>query len=75
MISYILITTEHGKEEEIFNKVSQIKQVENAHIIFGEWDLIIKVNVENSEELAAIIMDDIRKFEGVRLTSSLIVAR
>jgi DNA-binding Lrp family transcriptional regulator len=75
MIAYILIATEHGKEEEIFDKVSEIKQVESAHIIFGEWDLIIKVIVENSEELAAIIMDKLRKLPGIRLTSSLIVAR
>lgn len=75
MIAYVLIATEHGKEEEIFDKVSQIKQVENAHVIFGEWDIIIKVVVEGSEELGAIIMDDLRKLDGVRLTSSLIVAR
>ncbi len=75
MIAYVLIATEHGKEEDVFDKVSQIKQVETAHIIFGEWDVIIKVSIENSEELAAVIMDNLRKLEGVRLTSSLIVAR
>ena len=75
MIAYILIEAEHGKEGEIFDKVSRIKQVESAHIIFGEWDIILKVSVESSEELAAIIMDKLRKLSGVRLTSSLIVAR
>lgn len=74
-MAYILIGVEHGKEEEIFDKISRIKQVESAHVIFGEWDIIIKVSVESSEELAAVIMDDIRKLPGVRLTSSLIVAR
>lgn len=75
MMAYILIATEHGKEEEIFDKISEVKQVESAHVIFGEWDIIAKVMVESSEELAALIMDKFRKLPGIRLTSSLIVAR
>lgn len=75
MLAYVLIVVEHGKEDEVFNSAMQIKEATGGHILFGEWDIIIKFNVKNSERLAVITMDELRQLKGVRMTSSLIVAK
>ena len=75
MQAYILINTEKGKSQEVYDKVSVLDETANAHIIFGEWDIIVRVKVENAEALGTLILDKIRTLEGVNLTSTLIIAK
>jgi DNA-binding Lrp family transcriptional regulator len=75
MLAYLLINTEKGKEQDIYEKINTCDEVLGSHIIFGEWDIIAKVNVDNSEALGTFILENIRPLEGVAMTSTLIVAR
>lgn len=75
MQAYILINTEQGKEQEIYDKVLDLTEISGAHIIFGEWDVICKVKLNSSEDLGTFILDKIRPIEGVTITSTLIVAK
>lgn len=75
MQAYILINTERGKEQDIYDELSDFEEVANIHIIFGEWDIIARVNVENSEALGTMILDKVRPLKGVTLTSTLIIAK
>lgn len=75
MQAYILINTEQGKEQEIYDKVLDLAEISGAHIIFGEWDVICKVKLNSSEDLGTFILDKIRPIEGVTITSTLIVAK
>ena len=75
MQAYILVNTERGKEQEIYESINDLEEVLNAHIIFGEWDIIARVQVENSEALGTIILDKIRPLQGVTLSSTLIIAK
>ena len=75
MQAYILINTERGKEQDIYDEVSEFEEVQNSHIIFGEWDIILRVSTENSEALGTMILDKIRPLKGVTLTSTLIIAK
>ncbi|MGM5480509.1 MAG: Lrp/AsnC family transcriptional regulator [Nanobdellota archaeon] len=75
MQAYILINTEKGKEQEIYDTLLDVEEISGMNLIFGEWDIILKVKLENSEALGTFILDNIRPLEGVTLTSTLIVAR
>ena len=75
MDAYILVTCEKGKETDVFKKMNEYEEVVGTHIIFGEWDVMIKVKMESPEELGTFILDKIRPLPGVLLTSTLIVAK
>ena len=75
MLAYLLINTERGNEQEIYDEIGSFPEVIGTHIIFGEWDLMAKVEVENSEALSTFILDKIRTLSGVQMTSTLIVAK
>lgn len=75
MLAYILVNTAKGKEQEVYEKLLEVRGSQGAHLIFGEWDVIFKVRVENSEDLATLILDNIRSIDGVTLTSTLIIAK
>ena len=75
MLAYLLINAEKDKEQEIYEAVNDFPEVIGTHIIFGEWDIIAKVKVENSEDLSTFILDKVRPLQGVAMTSTLIVAK
>ncbi len=75
MYAYILISIKEGAEKEILSKLMEEKEVEEGHVIFGEWDLIIKIKTESPEKAATFIMEKIRTMPEIKLTSTLIVAK
>ena len=74
VLAYILVRVDAGKEREVRDAVKGMEEVKDAHIIYGEWDLIIKVEVPNVEAITAFVVDKLRKIEAVKLTSTMIVA-
>ena len=70
-IAFILVSTVPGKEHEVYNKISKIKYVVEIHPLFGEYDLIVKVDAEDFTELGKIVIDQIRPMEGVIDTKTL----
>ena len=75
MYAYILVKTDEGKEKSIYDKLFDFKEVIGAHITFGEWDLLIKVEIEGNEALGTFMIDNLRPMQGITITSTLIVAR
>lgn len=75
MLAYVQIALENASEVDIKTQLKVFPEVKEAHILFGEWDLMVKLEVESPEALAAFVMDHIRPIEGVKLTSTLIVAK
>jgi len=49
--------------------------VEEAHVLFGEWDIIAKVNVNGTEDLATFMIEKVRTLPEVKLSSTMIVAK
>lgn len=75
MIAFVLVQTKGGKEKNIFEYWSKLKEVKEAHILFGEWDFILKVSTKNENELATFVMEKIRKIPEVTMTNTMIVAQ
>ena len=74
MKAFILISLQERTERNVLSELKSYPQVKNAYILFGEWDIIIEVDVSNPEELGTSVLNNIRSRNDVRLTSSLIVA-
>ena len=74
MKAFVLIALKEGIERELLRAVKEYPEVNNAYILFGEWDIILEMEVADAEQLGTFVMENIRSREDVRLTSSLIVA-
>ena len=75
MIAYVLVSLKHSDEKEVQEKLQKHKEVIDVHILFGEWDLMVKIDVSSPEELGTFVMEKIRSMPDARLTSTLIVAK
>lgn len=74
MKAFTLISLGEGTERKVLEELRQYPQVRNGYILFGEWDLLLELEMSSAEELGTFVMDKIRRRDDVRLTSSLIVA-
>ena len=72
IIAYILLITDSVNTEEIFKKLKSMEeQVKEVHMIYGDYDIIFKVEVKNLAELSSFTMG-IRKNFNIKSSSTLI---
>ena len=69
--SYVLVVTEVGKEHEIVQELLAIEGVNVAQTVYGEFDVMTKVDCDNLKDLDAAITK-IRKINGIIRTMTLI---
>lgn len=79
--AFIMISFEYrvpGEEKpisqtETAEKIARFPEVQEVHIIAGDWDIIIKVKAKDVEDLGKFVTERLRKLEGIEKTRSCIV--
>ena len=71
---YVLVDVEPGTEYSVHQEVSSLEFVSDAQVLFGDHDMIIKIEAENIGEIARLVVDSIRPIEGVTNTKTLACA-
>ena len=70
-IAFILIEIASGEEYKFVNDVRDLKEVSEAYIVYGAWDIIVRVQTEGMGELNSVVLK-IRKMAGVKRSATLI---
>jgi DNA-binding Lrp family transcriptional regulator len=71
VIGFVLIDIIPSKEHDVYNELSEVKEIVELHPLIGDYDIIAKVEAENLELLARIVVDKIRSIPGVIDTKTL----
>lgn len=71
---FALIITETGKEEYVLKKLKELGEVEDAYIVYGKYDIIAKVVVDNMRKIPVVISKKIRKIECINSTDVLVAS-
>jgi DNA-binding Lrp family transcriptional regulator len=58
-------------EYEVFNKLSKLHEVIELHPLFGEYDLIAKIEAKDYESIGQIIIHKIKTIDGITDTKTL----
>ena len=72
--AYVLIAIEGVDANKVAHALTSLEEVENVHLIYGEYDLIAQVKGKNLIDLKELALSKIGKVKGVIKTSTLIVA-
>ncbi len=72
-MAFVLINSEIGGEEEVLEELKKIQNVKEAHIVYGVYDIIAKVEAESMDKLKNVISWKIRRLDRVRTTLTMIV--
>lgn len=70
-IGFVLIDIEPTREREVYAKLMKLKQIVELVPLFGEYDLIAKVEGESFDAIGAVVVSQIRSIEGVKATKTL----
>jgi uncharacterized protein with GYD domain len=71
---FVLITTKPGREHDVRNSLDAITHVANRWMLFGEYDLIAKVEANDEYTLTRVIVEEIRPISGIVDTKTLLGA-
>lgn len=71
--AYVLINAEVGTEDQVLRQVKAVSYVKEAYVVYGVYDLIVKVEADNMTELKDIITEKVRKIDLVRSTLTMIL--
>jgi len=69
--AYVLISCDLGFDVEIIDEIKQLEDVKEVHGVFGAYDILVKLESANVENLKDIITWKIRKLNRVRSTLTL----
>lgn len=69
--AYLLGVSQIGKEKEVLEKCLKVKGVKEGAVVFGEFDIILKIEAEDLKELSKRI-EEIRNINGFIRTTTLI---
>jgi DNA-binding Lrp family transcriptional regulator len=66
--AYILIQTEVGKAAQVAKEVSEIKGVTSAEDVTGPYDVIVRSEARNVDELGKLVVAKIQAVDGITRT-------
>lgn len=73
IVAYLILVVEVGKEYSVHGELQKMEEIEEAYVVYGEFDIIAKVVVENLGSLESVVMR-VRRIPGVLRTTTLIAA-
>ncbi|MEM0001081.1 MAG: Lrp/AsnC ligand binding domain-containing protein [Desulfurococcaceae archaeon] len=69
----ILIQTEIGAESKVLEDLMKIPEVKEAYIVYGTYDVVVKIETDTLERIREIVTNRIRKLPDIRTTVTMIV--
>lgn len=73
-VVYILINAELGMEEDLLQELRKMENTKEAYLTYGVYDVIVKVEAENMENLKELVAFKIRRMKEVKNTLTMTVA-
>ena len=70
--AFVFITTKVGREGDVLGKLMKKKMVREASAVYGDFDIVAKLETDDLDKLNEFIIKDVRETEGVSETNTLI---
>jgi DNA-binding Lrp family transcriptional regulator len=70
--AYVLIDSEIGGESEVVEQLKAMKEVVEVSVVYGVYDVIVKLEAESMESLKELITSKVRHLNKVRSTMTMI---
>ncbi len=76
--AFVLIKVSPGHEKTVVDELMKIKEVQEAHVVPGEWDVLAVVNaqkeivVPSDQKVYNLVMDKIVKIKNVQDTNTMV---
>jgi len=62
----------YGSARSVVEKLMMMKGVENAELLFGDYDAIVKLNAPKTHDIENLVIEEISMVEGIESTNTLL---
>lgn len=70
-VGYVLINVKPGLELQAFETIRAMDGIADVDLLFGDYDIIVKIVAESMGTIAKIVVENIRQVDGVDNTKTL----
>ena len=71
--AYVLINAQLGNEEKVLTALKELEGVIEAHMVYGVYDVIAKIETTDLKALKDLISWKVRRLDHVRSTLTMII--
>jgi DNA-binding Lrp family transcriptional regulator len=75
VLAYVLFKVSSGAEREVCQKLVEFDEVIQADIVFGEYDVLAKIETQSLADLEEFVSEKVRNVPDVLVTSTMIISR
>jgi DNA-binding Lrp family transcriptional regulator len=72
--AYILVNIDIRYEDIVLKTLKHLPGITDIHRLHGVFDVIIKINVSDQDDLNILIINQLRQIQGIITTSTLIIS-
>ena len=69
--AFVLITTEIGKGDQVYEALKQLEGVRDVNIVAGTYDIVAVLEAQDTRDIGRIVMGPVQKMDGVMSTVTL----
>lgn len=62
----------YGSARLVVEKLMMMKGVENAELLFGDYDALVKLNAPKTHDIENLVIEEISMIEGIESTITLL---
>jgi DNA-binding Lrp family transcriptional regulator len=71
--AFVFLNIDAGGEQEVLKELRNIQNVKEAHLVYGVYDLVARIEAETMDKLKEIVTWKVRRLDKVRSTLTTIV--
>ena len=73
--AYLAILVKPGEESNVADKLTEMPEVKDVDVVYGEYDIIAKIEVKDMESLQKFLVTKIRAIDEIDRTSTMIAIK
>ncbi|MCJ7697681.1 MAG: Lrp/AsnC ligand binding domain-containing protein [Thermoplasmata archaeon] len=71
-IGFALLSISPLHEKTVYEKLTHISEIVEVHPLFGEFDILVKIEASDIDSIGGIVINKIRAIQGVMDSKTLI---
>jgi DNA-binding Lrp family transcriptional regulator len=70
--AFVLVKLAAGREKDVHNALMKLSEIQGIRPVFGDYDIIARIETADFRNIRDIVMNKIRRIDGVMSTTTLI---
>ncbi|MCF2135856.1 MAG: Lrp/AsnC ligand binding domain-containing protein [Candidatus Thorarchaeota archaeon] len=74
VVAFIMLKVRTDSTRGVLEKVKSFAETKQVHIIFGAYDMIVKAEFKDNDEMSRFVVDKLKSLDGVIETATNVCA-